>query len=158
MTETANSPAVVIDANILIAICSREENTFKKAKAALDEYAQQGAVFFAPNVLVAEVLFVLCQKAANGILTPTEHLIAVESFQEYLLIILPPPNGESALIDRAEKSRQGFGCSRTSDGLYIALAEELAAAYQVEFLTLDNDLKNQISKVNPQVSINNLSL
>lgn len=158
MTETANSLAVVIDANIIIAICSKEEDTSEKAQAAFKAYALQGAEFFAPNVLVAEVLFVLCQKADKGILTEAEHRIAIGFFQEYLAIISPPPNGETSLIDEAEQSRQGYGCSRTSDGLYIALAGHLAKERPTELLTLDNDLKIQVSKILPGVVVNKLSI
>lgn len=100
---TPNNPplAVVTDANILIAICSKERQTYQTAKETFDEYARQGAEFFAPNVIVAEVLFVLCQKLDKGILTEAEHEKAVEFFQDYLTIISLSPDGESALIKRA---------------------------------------------------------
>ncbi len=64
--------AVVTDANLLIAICSKEQQTYQIAKDAFDEYARQGAEFFAPNVIVAEVLFVLCRKLDAGILTEAD--------------------------------------------------------------------------------------
>ncbi|CAN5491706.1 hypothetical protein BH18ACI1_BH18ACI1_20330 [soil metagenome] len=85
--------AVVTDASILIAICSKEQQTYQTAKDAFDEYARQGAEFFAPNVIVAKVLFVLCRKLDKGILTEAEHEKAVEFFQDYLTIITLSPDG-----------------------------------------------------------------
>lgn len=155
----SRSFAVVTDANILIAICSKEQLTYQIAKDAFDEYARQGAKFFAPNVIVAEVLFVLCQKLDKGILTEAEHEKAIEFFQDYLTIIsLSPGGGESALIKRAEEIRTGYGCSRTSDGLYIALAEELAKNRPTEFLTFDAGFTNQIAKNAPTVQVNLLPI
>ncbi len=150
--------AVVIDANILIAICSKEQQTYQTAKDAFDEYARQGAEFFAPNVIVAEVLFVLCRKLDAGILTAAEHEKAVEFFQDYLTIISLSPDGEAALVKRAEEIRSGYGCSRTSDGLYIALAEELAKNRPTEFLTFDAGFTNQVAKNAPSVKVNLLPI
>lgn len=107
MTPISLSLAVITDANILIAICSKEQQTYQTAKDAFDEYARQGAKFFAPNVIVAEVLFVLCRKLDAGILTVAEHEKAVEFFQDYLTIISLSPDGEAALIKRAEEIRNG---------------------------------------------------
>ncbi|MDQ3713705.1 MAG: type II toxin-antitoxin system VapC family toxin [Acidobacteriota bacterium] len=150
--------AVVIDANILIAICSKEQQTYQTAKDAFDEYARQGAEFFAPNVIVAEVLFVLCRKLDAGILTAAEHEKAVEFFQDYLTIISLSPDGEAALVKRAEEIRSAYGCSRTSDGLYIALAEELAKNRPTEFLTFDAEFTNQVAKNAPSVKVNLLPI
>ena len=36
-------------------------------------------------------------------------------------------------------ARSGYGCSRSSDSLFIALAEELTKTYTVEILTFDKD-------------------
>ena len=158
MTPTNNLLAVVPDANILIAICSKEQTTYQTALKAFNNYAQQGAEFFAPNVIVAEVLFVLCQKFDKGILTKVEHEKSVEFFEDYLTIIAPPPNGEAVLIKRAEEIRVGYGCSRTSDGLYIALAEDLSKTRPAEFLTFDAGVVNQVAKNAPTVIINLLPI
>lgn len=159
MTPTTNPPlAVVVDANVLIAICSKEQATYHTAQTAFDQYAKQGAEFFAPNIIVAEVLFVLCQKLDKAILTAAEHEKAVEFFQDYMTIIQPPPNGETALIERAEEIRSGYGCSRASDGLYLALAGELAAIRPTEFLTFDAGFINQAAKNAPTVTINLLPI
>jgi len=158
MTPISLPFAVVTDANILIAICSKEQQTYQIAKDAFDEYARQGAEFFAPNVIVAEVLFVLCRKLDAKILTEAEHEKAVGFFQDYLTIISLSPNGEAALIKRAEKARIGYGCSRTSDGLYIALVEELAQNRPTEFLTFDAGFTNQVTKNAPGVKVNPLPI
>lgn len=158
MTPISLLLAVVTDANILIAICSKEQATYQTAKDAFDEYARQGAEFFAPNVIVAEVLFVLCRKRDAGILTVVEHEKAVEFFQDYLTIISLSPDGESALITRAEEIRAGYGCSRTSDGFYIALAEALAKNRPTEFLTFDAGFTNQTAKNAPSVKVNLLPI
>lgn len=158
MTPTTNPVAVVVDANVLIAICSKEQATNQTAQTAFDQYARQGAQFFAPNIIVAEVLFVLCQKLDKAILTDAEHEKSVEFFQDYMTIILPPPSGEAALIKRAEEIRSGYGCSRTSDGLYLALAEELTQIRPTEFLTFNTGVINQAAKNAPIVTINLLPI
>jgi predicted nucleic acid-binding protein len=59
----ANSPgSVVVDANVLIAFCAKEKDKFTKAHDALADYAQKGWLFYAPGVVVGEVLYVLCGK------------------------------------------------------------------------------------------------
>ncbi len=150
--------AVVIDANILIAICTNEQSTHKIASTALDDYDQRGFTFFAPSVIIAEVLYVLCLKANQNLLTVIEHEKAVQAFVNYLKAINLPPNGEASLITRAEEIRRGYGCSRTSDGLYIALAEQLTASWMVEILTFDNGYLNQAANNAPSVKVNVLTI
>jgi predicted nucleic acid-binding protein len=54
--------SVVIDANVLIAICSKEAGRHIKAEDRLKHYGQQGWHLYAPGVIVAETLYVLCGK------------------------------------------------------------------------------------------------
>ncbi len=122
----SNLFAVVPDANVLIALCARENDKLQTAQTAVDDYTNQGYEFFAPSVLVAEVIFVLCQKLADSALTQPEYEKAIKAFEYYLNFISLSPNGEASLLKRAIEIREGYGCSRSSDGLYIALAEELA--------------------------------
>ncbi len=145
--------AVVLDANILIALCSKENLTFQSAEKAFGEYIQNGWQFFAPNIIVAEVLYILCQKSSLGILTDAEHKRAVEVFEDYMTGVLLSENGESALIKRAVKIREGYGCSRASDSLYIALAEELTKTRTTELLTFDKGFVNQAAKNAPTVNV-----
>ncbi|MDX2043359.1 MAG: type II toxin-antitoxin system VapC family toxin [Acidobacteriota bacterium] len=117
-------------------------------------YANNGWAFFAPNVIVSEVLYVLCQKFQDGMLTETEYDESVEDFQDQLSGIRSLPNGDFSLIKRAKEIRQNYGCSRSSDSLYIALAEELATSHNVELLTFDTGFINQAAKNAPAVKVN----
>ena len=67
MSQLSNPDAVVIDANVLISLCSKKPLTFAQANAAFNDYGQKGWAYHAPNVIVAEVMFILCQKPQNTI-------------------------------------------------------------------------------------------
>ena len=101
---TQNNPgAVVIDANILISICSKEPSE-ATAKAALADYTAMNWAFYAPSVILTEVLFALCRKLQDGTIDVATHQKAVEdSNLSYLPAISPPPNGDAALLLRAEE-------------------------------------------------------
>lgn len=150
----SNLFAVVPDANVLIAVCARENDKLRTAETAFDDYTNQGYEFFAPSVLVAEVIFILCQKCAGGLLTQPEYEKAIKAFEYYLNFISLSPNGEASLLKRAVEIREGYGCSRSSDGLYLALAEELAQTYDTEIVTFDKGFVNQSVKHTPTVKIN----
>jgi hypothetical protein len=69
----ASSPgAAVVDANILISLCAKEPS-FTVAENVLSDYALKGWTFYAPHVIVAEVLYVLCGKLWDGSLTPATY-------------------------------------------------------------------------------------
>lgn len=154
-----NNPlAVIPDANVLIALCAREADKIKTAETAFEDYIYKGYEFFAPGVLVAEVIFVLCQKFAGGLLNQTEYEKSIKAFKYYLNFISLSPNGEESLLDRAVEIRDGYGCSRSSDGLYIALAEELANTYDTEIVTFDKGFINQAAKNAPTVKVNLLTI
>jgi predicted nucleic acid-binding protein len=125
-TSASNPPSLVIDSNVLIALCAREADKYAVADAELTRLAQAGYQFFAPGVLIAECLFVLCKKLQDGSLSPADHTSAIANFCTYVGMVLPPPHGDRTLVARAEQIRSGYGCSRSADGLYLALAEELA--------------------------------
>lgn len=57
----SNLFAVVPDANVLIALCAKENDKLQTAENAFNDYISQGYEFFAPSVLVAEVIFILCK-------------------------------------------------------------------------------------------------
>jgi len=154
-----NNPlAVIPDANVLIALCARESDKLKTAQNSFDDYINKGYEFFAPSVLVAEVIFVLCQKFADGSLSQSEYEQSIKAFKYSLNFISLSPNGEASLLDRAVEIREGYGCSRSSDGLYIALAEELAATYDTEIVTFDKGFINQTAKNAPTVKVNLLTI
>lgn len=138
-----NSPAVVLDASLVIGLCAKESNKYAAAKAQLETYAQDGWELFAPGVLIGEVLYVLCKKRIEGLLDVSGYASAIASFTALARAIKPPPNGDLSLIDRAEAIRGAYGCSKTADAVYLALAEELKASRQAEFVTFDYKIKNQ---------------
>lgn len=158
MSQPNNLGAVVVDANVLIALCAKEPLTFAPADAAFNDYGQKGWTYHAPNVLVAEVMFILCQKLQNGQLTEAEHAEAIVFLVDYLTLFAPPDDGDASLLPRAEEIRSDYGCSRSADGLYIALAEELARSGPVELLTFDKGTVNQVAKNAPLVKVNLLSV
>jgi len=83
---------------------------------------------------------------------------ALKNLQDQMQAILPPPQGDAALIKRATDIRSGYGCSRSTDGLYIALVEELSKTGSAEFLTFDKGAGNQIKKNAPSVTMNLLPI
>lgn len=154
MNQPSKTDAVIIDANILIAICGKEQGKSQTAELAMADYAAKGWFFYAPSVIVSEVLYVLCRKFQDGALTKSDYDDSIVDFTDQLKGISPPPNGEASLAERAEEIRQGYGCSRSSDSLYIALAEELAVWGNAELLTFDKGFVNQVAKNAPTVTIN----
>jgi len=146
----SNQNAVVTDANILISVCSKEP-TAASVKTALENYAKNGWEFFAPNNIVAEVLYILCQKLQNNLLTPKSYDEAIENFQDQMKITQTPD--DTQIIKRAKEIQKGYGCSRSADSIYIALAEDLAKSRIVELLTFDKGMINQAAKTAPTVTV-----
>lgn len=145
MTPTNNADAVVIDASILVSMTSNEIKTHLIAENAFNNYSQNGWEFFAPNVIVSEVLFALCHKLTAGVLTSIEYEQAIDSFL-VLMKNIKTDNNDLSLVKRAVEIRETYGCSRSSDALYIALAEDLAKTRTVELLTFDKGMINQAAK------------
>ena len=154
MSQPNNSAgAVVIDANILIAICSKEP-TEATVRAELTNYTNKNWAAYAPSVISSEVLFVLCKKVQNGIIDTNTYQKAVEDLVDFMTVILPPPNGDAALLIRAEEIRSGYSCLHTTDGFYLALTEELARSGAAEFLTFDQGTVNVAARNAPTVNVN----
>ncbi len=146
-------PLTVIDANVLTALCAEEPDKYAQAQAAVEQRALKGSLFYAPGVVVAETLYALCHKLTGDIVTLTEHAQAVQSLHVRMGAILPPPRGEAALVLRAEQIRGSYGCSRSADGLYVALLEEMAQFGAAELLTFDVVLKTQASLILPDLTV-----
>ena len=136
----SNPGALVIDANITIALTAKETRREAKALAEMARYAQLGYEWFAPGVIIAETLYILCGKKQSGALSTFDYATAVLGFQTTMASIQPPPNGDRALIARAEQIGEGYGCSRSADGIYIALAEELSQTRPTVLLTFDQNM------------------
>ena len=86
MPPTINTKIAIPDANILIALCAKEPKQ-SKAEKALEDYANDGWEFYAPNLIVAEVLYVLCQKHQGGTLTDKAYAEAVENFEDQINVV-----------------------------------------------------------------------
>ncbi len=97
-------------------------------------------------------MFALCQKLTAGVLTEAEYEKAIESFLDYMTIISTPDN-ETDLVKRAVEIRESYGCSRSSDSLYIAHVEDLAKTRIAELLTFDRGMINQAAKTAPTVTV-----
>ncbi len=158
MSPASNTPgAAVVDASVFTSLCAKE-TTHATAAQALAGYAFKGWSFHTPNVVVAEVLFALCRKLNNGELTPLAYEEAVQNFQDQMVAVSTPPLGDAAFIKRAVDIQKGYGCSRSADSIYIALAEKLAQSVPVEIVTFDKDMVNQAAKNARAVTINLLPI
>jgi len=67
-----NAKAVVIDANVAVAIASREAGSDLPAATAIRDYSNQGYDCYAPGAILMDTLYALCQKHAIGLLSATE--------------------------------------------------------------------------------------
>jgi len=148
---------VVLDANVAISVSAKEAATEVKAKSTLSQYTSRGYVFFAPGVIVSETLYALRNQLTNALLTPTEYRQAILDFEALMKNIEPPPNGDAALIRRADQICTGYGASRSADAVYIALAEELSLTYATRLLTFDRGIPNQAARNAPTVSVHLLT-
>ena len=153
MTLPSNLGAVVVDANVFISLCAKEPSQTTAAHA-LADYATKGFSFHVPNAVVTEVLYVLCVKHANGLLTAIAYEEAIQNFQDQMAAMTLPPQGDAHFIQRATEMQQGYGCSHSADCLYLALAEELATNTPTELLTFDKGFINQAAKNAPTVTVN----
>ena len=145
---------VVIDANIMIGLCANEPDKHAKIILALETYKKAGCVFYAPNVIVMEFLYVLCNKHKAGILTEQQHADAIAQFLKTMQTVLLPLGGDITLAKRAEEIREQRGCSHSADGLYLALAEELSKQGATELLTFDEGQAKQTAAIVPQITVN----
>ncbi len=148
----SKSGAVVIDANILVSICSKEPS-YQTAENALADYAAKNWAFYAPGAILTEVLFILCKKLQDGLLTALEHEEAVKTFNDYMKEIHPSPQGDIRFILRNEQIRQGYSCLHSADAFYIALAEDLARSGPAEFVTFDKRVVNVVANNAPTVKV-----
>jgi predicted nucleic acid-binding protein len=138
---------VTVDANIAIALSCKERDKYDEALQVLTKYAEEGRKFYAPGVLIGEVLFVLCKKLMENLLSNDEHSAAILEFVSLMDMISPPPDGDRSIISRAEQIRGNYGCARSADGLYIALAEQLANDKSADLLTYDAGMVNQAKSI-----------
>lgn len=155
--SATRSGALVIDANVAIAICAREAQKYAQARAELQNYSSQGYFWYAPGVIVSETLHALCRKEQESLTTPQEYAQSVSDFQVFMRSVFPPPTSEASLVLRADQICDGYGCNRSADALYIALAEELSQTYTTRLLTFDQGVPNQAAHHAPLVTIHLLA-
>jgi predicted nucleic acid-binding protein len=153
MSPPSDPPAAVIDASIMVALCAREARGYAAARQQMRQYARGGFVAYAPNVIIAETLFALCHKLQDKRITSEQHARFIRHLRVRMRGILPPPLGEAALIERAEQIRGSYGCSRSADSLYIALAEQLAQTRRTELVTLDTAIPAWAACAAPSVTV-----
>jgi predicted nucleic acid-binding protein len=151
MPQKISLKIAIPDANIFIALCAKEPKQ-SKAEKALKDYADDGWDFYAPNIIVAEVLYILCQKNQAGTLTNIAYKEAIENFQDQMKAVRTISDAD--LIERAFEIQQSYGCIRSADSIYIALAEHLAKIHTVEIVTFDGGLVSQAAKNAPSVKVN----
>ncbi len=154
MTPPSSPQFVVVDANVLIGLCAKEAGKIAAILAALRYYDTCGVLLYAPHMIVMEVLYVLCKQLHEGVLSASDHAIAVGELQLIMAGIYPPPSGDASLIARCEALRGGYGCSRSADSMYLALAEQLSALGPTELLTFDAGLKLQAAAMASTVNVN----
>jgi predicted nucleic acid-binding protein len=85
----SNPPCVIVDSNVLIAICCKEAGRHALADAELVSYASRGYQFLAPGCIVSECLYVLAEKVdRHKTLTPAEHAAALADLCTYMGMFL----------------------------------------------------------------------
>ena len=117
----------------------------------LENYAKSGWEFLAPNIIVVEVLYILCKKLQNGLMPPQSYEKIIENFDDQMKTVQLP--SDARLIKTAIEIQSEYGCSPSLDGLYTALAEDLAKTRTVEIFTLDRGMVNQAAKNAPTVTV-----
>jgi predicted nucleic acid-binding protein len=150
---TPTPTLIAVDANFIIGFCAKEPDKHPVVRAELIRFANDGAQVYAPGVLISEALYVFCKKLRDGHLTATEYTAAVQSLDVIMSVIAAPPRGDASLIVRAEQIRHGRSCRRTTDAIYIALAEELTSRGAAELVTFDPGLRTQAIAEAPTVTV-----
>ncbi len=144
---------VTLDASFVIGLCAREPTKYVKAQLELSRRIANGCPLHAPHLMIMETSFVLCGKQQSGELTQDEHAAAVVNLQLLSAAIDFPTGGDAALLTRAEQIRRGYGCSRSADCFYIALAEQMAASGPSELLTFDVGQHRQAAAVSSGIVV-----
>ena len=153
MTLPRPAGGLVIDASVAVAIAAREANRDASANSVLRAFSENSYCFYAPGAIITEVLYALCQKHQRAVLTDAEYDLAVTEFEILMRNVLPPPLGDSALIKGIHDLGKGYGCSRSADGAYITLAEQLTRIMPTELVTFDRELPKQAARNAPTVNV-----
>lgn len=148
-----HSESVTLDASFVIGLCAKEPGKYPKAQLELQQRIINGCLLYAPHLIVMEATYVLCGKMQNGTRTSAEYSVSLANLQTTLAKVTFSPQGDVALIARAEQIRQGYGCSRSAGSFYLALAESLSATGTSELLTFDAGQHKQAAAVASAVTV-----
>jgi predicted nucleic acid-binding protein len=163
MASATTTKRVTLDASVVIAICINELNRAAKAIAELAKYSAAGCELYAPGTIVQESLFVFCKLATDPKIPPgsrlssAERLQAIRAFITLMANVKQTPNGDFSLIQGTVDIHGSYSCLRTSDSIYLALAEELARYGDAEIVTFDQDMENQARANAPTVVVKTLT-
>ncbi len=102
---------------------------------------------------MTESLYALCRKYQSGFLTLIEFDQAVLDLVSFMKRVSHSPINDFQLIPRIHQIGKGYGCSRSADGAYIALAEELAKLVPTALITFDQELPKQVASNAPTVNV-----
>jgi len=152
-TSPTTNPSVTLDASFVIAFCAQETGRHQQVRAEIEKYASLGYSFHAPSVIVSESMFVFCRKLADGKITATQYAQAVACFNAFMRAVLPPASGDRLFITTIDRLRASYGCPRTNDSFYLALAEDIAALGSPDLLTFDSDMDAQAKANAPTVNV-----
>ncbi len=140
MATKADPTAAVLDASAMVAYCCQEAGRDAAVRQYLDGAAAAKRPIYSPGAIVSESLFVFCKKRATGELDADGHAAAGRALATAMRLVFPPPDGEGSLVEPAAKFAAGYTCTKTTDSLYLSLAEQLAARGEVvEVVTFDED-------------------
>lgn len=144
---------VTLDVSFVIGLCAKEPAKYAKAQIELSHRIADGCTLHAPHLMIMEVTFVLCGKLQAGDLTFAEHASAIANLYSLSKNLTFPSGGDIALLLPAEQIRSGYGCSRSADRFYVALAELLAASGPSELLTFDAGQQKQAAAISSTVTV-----
>jgi predicted nucleic acid-binding protein len=143
MSQPNRIDAVVIDANVLIGICTKETKE-PTARAALANYITRKWKFYAPNAIIPEFLHIACKKIDEGKLTAAQYEKAVEDFNDYMAVVLTSPDGDAMLIKRASENMFCNALKKRSIGSVIV---SLKFFFKHNFLLIIKILFRQINRI-----------
>ena len=148
MATPSDPTAAVLDASAMVAWCAREAGRDAVVERFFDAAAAASKPVYAPGAIVSECLYVFCKKLAAGQLDAASHALAVRRLDEAMLLVSPPPDGDRSLVIRANRLAAGYACPKSTDSVYLALAEALAAGGEVvEVVTFDEGQAKRADRI-----------
>lgn len=139
MASPTDPTAAVLDASAAVAYCASEAGRDVVVRQYLADCGSARRPVSAPGAIVSECLYVFCKKRERGELDPAGHTAAVAALDALMTTLDPPIGGEGRLVLPAARLVAGYACPKTTDSIYLALAEQLAARGEVvKVVTFDD--------------------